>query len=54
MLTLSFTGIDGDPPMLTNANSLALGCQPGNPPRAALEIENAKLRKSIGDVGWVI
>lgn len=45
MLTLSFTGIDGDPPMLTNANSLALGCQPGNPLRAALEIVKRKVEE---------
>ncbi len=31
MLTLSFAGIDGDPPTLTNLNGIALGCRPGNP-----------------------
>ena len=43
MLTLSFAGTYGDPPMLTNLNSIALGCLPGNPLRADLEIVKQKI-----------
>lgn len=38
MLTLSYSGIDGDPPELRTLNSIALGCLPGNPLKADLEI----------------
>jgi hypothetical protein len=43
MLTLSFSGIDGDPPMLANLNSIALGCRPGNPLMADLTIIKQKI-----------
>lgn len=47
MLTLSFSGIDGDPPELTTLYSIALGCLPGNPLKADLEIAKAAI-EAIG------
>jgi len=43
MLTLSCTGIHGDPPTLANLNSIALGCRPENPLSADLLIVKQKI-----------
>jgi hypothetical protein len=43
ILTLSFSGMHGDPLELTALNSIALGCLPGNPLKSDLEIVTAAI-----------
>lgn len=43
MLTLAYSGIDGNPPELTTLYSIALGCRSGNPLKADLEIVKAAI-----------
>jgi hypothetical protein len=43
MLTLSFVGTYGEPPALTNLNSIAIGCRPGNQLMADLMIVKQKI-----------
>ncbi len=38
VVTLTMIGVDGDPPAIDALNSIALGCLPGNPLKADLEI----------------